>query len=126
MSLKSKLSLENPLMFAASMFYLVAGMIFFYELALEPSLFHMGLLGILSIVSAYGTFRMRRWTLWFVVALFILGTSFAVIQLCYTVATYSFFPDMELGLFNVALIVYVALVWFFSIYVMARRKMLEY
>jgi len=113
-------------MLASSLFYLVVGIAFFYMLALEPGLFHLGLLGVLSIVSAYGVLRMRRWTLWFIVAFFIAGTSFAAVTLYYSVLAYGFFPSMEAGLLNIGLIVYVILTWVFSIYVMARRKKLEY
>jgi len=118
--------MENLWMFASSMFYAVAGMIFFYVLALEPGLFHLGLLGAMSIVSAYGTLKKRKWVLWFVVAFFTVGTGFASITLYYSVINYGFFPNMEVGLLNVALVVYVMLTWVFSIYVMARRRKLEH
>jgi hypothetical protein len=127
MSLKSRFKLENPWMFITSLFYLIAGVMFFYILALEPGLFHLGLLGALSLTSAYGTLKARRWTLWFVTALFIIGTSFALITLYYSMKSFgSFFPNTEVGLLNTCLVIYTVLTWTFSIYVMAKRKTLEY
>jgi len=127
MDLKSKLGLENLGILIASIFYLATGIVFLYELMFEPGLFHLGLLGVLSLISAYGILKTRKWTLWFIIALFVIGTTFALITLYYSLISYnSLFPNMEVSLLNACLIIYTILTWIFSIYIMAKRKTLEY
>ena len=76
MSLKSKLKIENVGMFVAFVFYAVVGIICFAVLAIvDFSLVHIGIIGILSLITAYGLLRSRAWTLWVVVALLFIATN---------------------------------------------------
>jgi len=82
MSLKSKLKIENVGMFAAFVFYAVVGIICFAVLAIvDFSLVHIGIIGILSLITAYGLLRSRAWTLWVVVALLFIATTFSAYTL---------------------------------------------
>ena len=72
MSLKSKLEIENFGMFAASIFYTLVGLLCFTVLIIVDFRFvHIGIMGILSLITAYGLFKKRNWSLWVVVALFL-------------------------------------------------------
>ncbi|MEM3641208.1 MAG: hypothetical protein QXH37_04745 [Candidatus Bathyarchaeia archaeon] len=118
MTFKSKLKIESVGMFAASVFYALVGITFFAVLAISDfRLIHVGLIGILSLVTAYGLFKKRAWALWVVVALFFIATTFAVSMLYYIFGIDIF---IEIGI-----IVYLILTWVFTAYITAKRKMLE-
>lgn len=118
MALKSKLKIESVGMFAASVFYALVGITFFAVLAISDfRLIHIGLIGILSLITAYGLFKKRAWTLWAVVALFFIATTFSVFMLYYT-----FGIDM---LIDMSVIAYLILTWIFTAYTAVKRKMLE-
>lgn len=118
MSLKSKLKIESVGMFTALMFYALAGIIFLGVLAIDyltPP--HLGIIGILSLITAYGLFKKRNWSLWVVVALFFIGTTFSAYTLYY-----AFGKDL---LLNISAIAYLILTWVFTIYVAVKRRTLE-
>ena len=117
MSIKSKLKIESIGMFAAFVFYALAGIISMVILAMNFSLIHIGLIGILSLVAAYGLFNKRSWSLWVVIALFFIATTFSAFMLYYAFGT-------SLTL-DASVIAYLILTWIFTIYVAARRSVLE-
>ena len=118
MSLKSKLKIENVGMFAAFVFYAVVGIICFAVLAIvDFSLVHIGIIGILSLITAYGLLRSRAWTLWVVVALLFIATTFSA---------YTFYFAFEKDvLLDVGMIAYLLFTWVFTAYTAAKRKTLE-
>ena len=118
MSLKSKLKIENFGMFAASVFYTLVGVLCFTVLIIVDFRFvHIGIMGILSLITAYGLFKKRNWSLWVVVALFFIGTTFSAYTLYYTLG-----GDLFI---NISAIVYLIFTWVFTTYVTAKRRTLE-
>ena len=118
MSLKSKLKIENVGMFVAFVFYAVVGIICFAVLAIvDFSLVHIGIIGILSLITAYGLLRSRAWTLWVVVALLFIATTFSAYTL--------YFAFEKYVLLDVGMIAYLLFTWVFTAYTAAKRKTLE-
>jgi len=117
MSLKSKLKIESVGMFAAFVFYALVGIICFAALTITNFPPHIGIIGILSLVTAYGLFKKRVWTIWVVVALFFIATTFSA----YTLYR-AFGNDL---LLDITAIAYLILTWIFTAYTAAKRKTLE-
>lgn len=118
MSLKSKLKVESVGMFAAFLFYAIAGIICFAVLAIvDFSLVHIGIIGILSLITAYGLFKNRVWSLWVVIMLFFIATTFSA---------YTLYSAFEKNLLlDVSMIAYLIFTWVFTAYTAAKRKALE-
>jgi len=116
MSLASKLNIESKGMFTASIFHAVVGVIF---LVLVVTGFppHLGIIGVFSLVAAYGLFQKRGWSIWLVVILFFVGTTFSVYMLYYYL-----FKDY---LTSLGIAAYIVLTWVFTAYVASRRSSLE-
>jgi len=117
MSLKSKLKIENIGMFAAFVFYAVVGIVCFVLLPMSNIPPHIGIIGILSLITAYGLFRKRVWTIWFVVVLFFVATTFSAYTLYCLLG-----KDL---LLDISVIVYLVLTWVFTAYTATKRKTLE-
>lgn len=118
MSLRSKLKVESVGMFAAFVFYAVVGIICFAVLTIvDFSLIHIGIIGILSLITAYGLLKSRAWTLWVVVALLFIATTFSAYTLYF-----AFKKDLLLA---VGMIIYLIFTWVFTAYTAAKRKALE-
>jgi hypothetical protein len=119
MGLKSKLKVEDGGIFAAFIFHAVVGLVCFAVLAtIDFGLIHIGLLGIISLTTAYGLYRRRVWALWSIFAVAFMATVFSVSMLYYT-----FGSDI---IMDVAAVAYLVLTWIFTIYVAAKRKKLEF
>jgi hypothetical protein len=117
MSLKSKLKIESIGMFTAVIFYAIVGIVCFAVLPTANFPPHFGIIGIFSLVAAYGLFRKRVWAIWLVVMLFFIATTVSVVTL------YNFLlSDLLLG---VSMIAYLILTWVFTVYTAAKRKTLE-
>ena len=106
----------NKGIFATSVFYATVGIIFLILLPMSGFAPHIGLLGIISLVTAYGFFRKRIWSFWLVVILFISATTFAVFVI-YDVMT------TELLTASV-MIAFLVLTWIFTGYAILKRKTL--
>lgn len=118
MSLRTKLKMENIGMFAALFFYAIVGVICFVILTISDfRLIHISIIGILSLIVAYGLLKSRVWTIWFVAALFFIATAFSA----YTLYS-AFQKDL---LLDVGVIAYLVLTWVFTAYTAARREALE-
>jgi len=118
MSLRSKLKIENTGMLAALIFYAVVGIICFAILAINDFLLiHIGLIGILNLITAYGLFKKRAWTFWAVIALFFIATTFSASMLYY-----AFGLDLIL---DTGVMVYLVLTWIFTAYTATKRKTLQ-
>jgi len=124
MTLKSKLKVENPVVLLFSVFYAVAGAAEIFVLAVTnftaPP--HLGVLGLLSLITAYGLFKMRRWSVLLVTALFFLGVTFSATTLYDSIILQTFEGAL---LFHVALIAYMIMTVVAFIYVAAKRKDFE-
>jgi hypothetical protein len=115
MSLKSKLRIENVGMFLALIFYAVAGIICFAVLPMTGFPPHIGIIGILSLLTAYGLFGKRAWTIWLVVILFFTVTTFSAVTLYYG----------RDPLLDISMVAYLILTWISTIYIAYKRETLE-
>jgi hypothetical protein len=115
-SIASKLRIDNTGIFATSLFYLIVGIILFVLLPSANYPPHIGVMAILSVITAYGIFRKRNWSLWTVVMLFFIFTTFGILQL------YWFF-GIDL-LFTMGSIALLALTWVFTVYTATKRLIL--
>jgi hypothetical protein len=106
----------NKGIFATSVFYATVGIILLILLPMSGFAPHIGLLGIISLVTAYGFFRKRIWSFWLVVILFISATTFAVFVIYDVMAT-----ELFTSLIMVAFLV---LTWIFTGYAILKRKTL--
>ncbi len=114
MSIASKfktMGLGSQLAFA---FYAVVGIVFLVLLPFSGYPPHVGLTGILSLITAYGLLMKRFWSVWLVAALFFVANVFSIVILYYTLTTNL--------LISAGLLVYLVLSWFLSFYVLNSRK----
>ncbi|MFQ6080414.1 MAG: hypothetical protein ACE5OW_01950 [Candidatus Bathyarchaeia archaeon] len=121
--MKSKLKVEKLGVVAFSVFYAVAGGTQAFILVLSNfALVHVGFLAVLSLATAYGLVRMRRWSVFLVAILFFLGTTFGATTLYSSIMQQTFYPSLEMLLFHLALIVYLIMTVVAFIYVATKRK----
>ena len=116
-SIESKLRIESRGLFATSVFYAVVGVIFFVLLPMASYTPYLAVIGIFSLITAYGVFRKRAWAIYFVVILFLVATTFSAVMI-YNIAQI----DALLGLSS---IVYLILTWVFTLYAWDKRKVFE-
>jgi len=116
MSLKSKLKIEDYGTFAAIIFYAVSGIVSLAVLPMTNFAMHLGLTGIISLITVYGLFKKRAWTIWLVVILFFVATTISIAML------YFAFEDLFL---DITMIAYLILTWIFTAYLSSKRKFLE-
>ena len=114
MSLASKLKMENMETIAPVAFYGLVGIIFLIMLPLSGFPPHIGLMGVTSLIAAYGLFKKRFWAIWLVVALFFVATTF-------TLYTLYFVLTIDV-LATAGMIAYAVLTWIFTAYVISKRK----
>jgi hypothetical protein len=120
MTSKSGSKIENPIVLAFSIFYVVVGIaeIGYFAVANATAPPHIPLLGLLSLITAYSLFKMNKWTVPLAVAMFFTGMTFGAVSLSNSLALQSFGGAM---LFNVALIVYMIILLIASWYIVAKR-----
>ncbi len=117
MLLKSKFKVKSVGMLVAFMFYAVVGIVCSAILVMDFRLIHIGIIGILSLTTAYGLFKSRIWTLWVVVALFFTAITFS---------TYTFYSVFKENLLlDISMITFFILTWYFTIYIAVKRKTFE-
>jgi len=120
--LKSKLKSEHPGMLLVSLFYAVVGVVLVSVLLLANfRLFHVGVLAVLNLILAYGLFKMKKWSVKLLAALFLPQVVFGVITL-YSVMGWTLSPVWETTAFNLSLILYVVLCFVSLVYVATKRK----
>ena len=122
MTLKSKLKIERRDTALLSIFYLISGIAYFLILALDFSNLIVVFLGFLSLLITYGLFKMKRWTVPFVIALFFPQITFNIFTLYPSVTSDTFSSTIEALLFNLGLIAHVILLTFCLLYITAKRK----
>ncbi len=120
--MKSKLKSEQPGMLLVSLFHAVVGVVLVSVLLLANfRLFHVGVLAVLNLILAYGLFKMKKWSVKLLAALFLPQVVFGVITL-YSVMGWTLSPVWETTAFNLSLILYVVLCFVSLVYVAAKRK----
>ena len=113
----SKLKTLGIQTLAPTVFYGAVGIIFLVLLPLANFPPHIGLTGIISLITAYGILTKRFWALWLVVALFAVATVFSLYTL-YVIA----FTNV---IVSVSMLVYAFLTWFVTLYIVLKRKPTE-
>lgn len=124
MILKWRPKVENVGVTAFSIFYAVVGCLLLVHVFLStfrapPS---VGVLGLLSLMAAYGLIKTSKWSVFLIVALFFVGTTFGATELFASVVRETFNPNLEMLLFHLALIVYLIIMAIATVYVVARRR----
>jgi len=117
MSITSRLNISDKGIFAAFLFYMIAGILFLVLLPLSNFAAHLGIIGILSLATAYALFQKRSWSIWTIAILFLVNTTFSA----YTIYWY-FGKDL---LYSTGTIAYLALTWIFTIYAANKRSTLS-
>jgi len=122
-SLKSKLKVERLGVLVFSVFYAVAGgaealLLVFSNFTLP----HVAFLAVLSLITAYGLFRTRRWSVWLATILFFPATTFGATTLYVSITRQTFYPGLEAFLSPLLLIVYLIMTVAALAYVLAKRK----
>lgn len=121
--MKSKFKPEHIGMLLVSLFYAVVGVFLVSILVLASfRLFHVGVLAVLNLMLSYGLFKMRKWSVKLLAALFIPQVVFGVITLYYSLLIWTFSSTWETTAFNLSLILYVVLCFVSLVYVAAKRK----
>lgn len=121
--MKSKLKVEKTGVVAFSVFYAVSGGAQAFILVLSNfKLVPVGFLAVLSLVTAYGLVRMRRWSVFLAAILFFLGTTFGATVLYSSVMQQqTFYPNLGMLLFHLTIIAYLIMTTVAFIYVGANR-----
>ena len=121
--MKLKLKTEHPGMLLVSLFYAVVGVVLASILVLASfRLFHVGVLAVLNLILAYGLFKMKKWSVKLLAALFLPQIVFGVITIYYAVVVWRFPSTWETATFSLSFITYVALCFISLVYVSAKRK----
>ena len=114
MTLATNLKSFKRIELASLLFYAVTGIIFFVFLPLSNFAPQLGLLGILSLIVAFGLFTKRGWAPWLLFVLFVAASAFSIFTLSAA--------GLSNPLLGVGLIAFVALTWLFGVYIFLRRK----
>jgi len=112
---------ENPTVLLFSIFYIAVGIAELGYFASEnfAAPLHIPVLGILSLVTAYSLFKIKRLSEPLVIGLFVTGITFGATTLSNSIALQTFGGAI---LFHIALIAYMIILLIISIYIVARRE----
>jgi len=121
MTSKTSSKIKNPAVLLFTIFYVAVGIAEVGYFAIESSAAppHIPVLGILSIITAYTVFKMRKWALPLVVGLFFVGITFGATTLSNSLELQTFGDAV---LFHLALIAYMIILLIASVYIVARRE----
>lgn len=118
MDLRSKFANRGFQLF--TIFYLIAGIWNFIILGVNGfNLPHVALIAFLSLISAIGIFRLRRWLLWMALGSFFIVTTYCVYMLSFTLAEQA---SNWIAIF--IWIVYLFLTWVATLFVVLKRNQL--
>lgn len=124
--MRLKLRPEHPGRLLVSIFHVIAGVVFIVVLALYNfRLFHVAVLAVLNLMSAYGLFRMKTWSAKLIAALFLPQIVFGIITLYLSFTMWTLPSTWEITVFNISLIIYVVLCFISFVYVIAKRRKIE-
>ena len=118
MDLRSRFAQKGFLLF--TIFYLIAGIwniIILGLNGLNPP--HVALVALLSLISALGIFRLKSWSVWLVIGLFFVVTTYSAYMLDYTLT-----KQASNWTAVIVWIIYLLLTWIATIFVVAKRDQL--
>ena len=98
---------------AAIAFYAAAGVILLILLLFANYPPHIGLTGVMSLITAYALFTKRSWTKWLVAAMFFVVTTLSLVTM--------YFILLSNPLLSVAMLAYAILAWYFTYYVFIKK-----
>jgi hypothetical protein len=98
---------------APIIFYAATGILFLILLPLANYPPHVGLTGVLSLITAYALLMKRRWAKWLVAALFFVATTISL----YTV----YFVLFSNVLVSIGMLVYAVFTWYFTYYAFIKK-----
>jgi hypothetical protein len=121
MATKTGFSVGNPVVFLFSLFYIIVGILQVGYWAIENSAAPPTIivLGVLSLITAYGFFRMKKWSVPLVIGVFFLGVTFAAVTLNTSILLQSFGGAL---LFHTALIGYMIILLIALLYTLMKRE----
>ncbi len=126
MDLRSIIKMEQKGFFFFTLFYLIAGIANLIVLGVYGlDLFHVALVAVVSFLAAYGLYKLQSWSLWLVMSLFFIATTYGAFMLNAYWAEYSTNPNIGSLLASIAWIIYLIFTWIATIYVGAKRKVLQ-
>jgi hypothetical protein len=111
---RSKLKTADVRTLVPVAFYGAVGIILLALLPFANFPPHVGLTGILSLVTAYGIFKKSFWAVWLVGALFAVATTISL----YTLYVMQF----SNWLLGISMVAYAVLTWIFTVYILLKRK----
>lgn len=118
---ESRFNIKSPIVLLFSLFFIIGGVIEIGYWAIEsysaPP--HIAIIGVLSLITAYFFFKMKRWSVPLVIALSAIGITFGAITLNTSVMLQTFGGAM---LFHISLIVYVVILLIAFIYTIIKRE----
>ena len=114
LALASRLKDFNRIELISLAFYALSGIILLVSLPFASYAPQLGLLGILSLIVAYGVFTKRGWAPWLIFILFVAASTFSL----YTLVLAGF----SNALVGLSMVVYVVLTWVFAIYLLLIRR----
>ena len=103
--------------YLSAVFYLASAGFFFYFLVIDLNMIHVGLLGLLSLITAFGVFKRKSWSVWSAFLVFCAGNAFAISLLLNPLTMETLEILSEIGL-----IAYLILVWATMIYLSIKRR----
>lgn len=126
MDLRSRLKGVHRGFFFFSIFYFVAAIANFIILGLYGlGLFHITLVGVLSLAAAFGLYKLQSWVLWLVFSLFFIVTTYGVTMLSVTIEKIQGGYELSWFLTVIIWVLYLVFTWIATVYVAARRKNLR-
>ena len=123
MSLKSKIKVERLGTTVFSLFHAIAGVTITSILVLSSfTVPHAAVLAFLSLITAYGLFKTKKWSVLLTIILFFIGTAFSAPILYRSIVINPSSSGLEAALLNLALIIYLIMLFAGLIYVAAKRE----
>jgi len=113
----SKLRMTSKATFLVAIFYAITGVILLVLLPLAGFPPHIAIMGILSLIAAYGVALRRNWSLYVIGILFFINTVFCILTLYYI--------QFQDTLSFIGLVAYLILTWIATIYVITKRSTFE-
>jgi len=114
LALASRLKNFNRIELISLAFYALSGLILLVSLPFAGYAPQLGLLGIISLIVAYGVFTKRVWAPYLIFIVFIAASTFSL----YTLVVAGF-SNVLVGL---SMLCYIVLTWVFAIYLLLIRR----
>jgi hypothetical protein len=126
MRLQSVFEMEHKGILFFTVFYLVTGIANLAILGIYGlDLLHVAIVAVLSLITAFGLRGLQRWSLWFVVGLFFIATTYGAFMLNAFLAGYAATPGLSNSLAIITVIFYIIFIWIATIYIASNRKNLR-